>query len=1254
MDGVSLASGIAGLITLALQISGTIHEYTVAAKNKYKDIEELQGELILLSENLSNLRDVLEDEKLKGRSFDPDGNSVLWKAIKDCRRRIERIGDELLPPTGGKVDRALDRIIWPFKQKEVVKMVDNLRRFSAIFQFAVNIENCKILAKTSEDVENTLKEVLTASRKVSELQLQYGMNAEEATTRAAEVERALEFLPVLLEDTLAEVKEISHGVRTAELRERERRKTEILDWLSPISSLTRHRDVQAKRASGTGSWLLEDEEVVKWSSGKRSCQHILCVGGPGTGKTVLSSTMVDHLRKLHKSVDSVVAYYYCSWDEEQAQTPSHFASTLLRQLCNKLDHIPTSVNEFYQRTKNEVKDQAWFADLQDVLHRVVKTFARCFLVVDALDELPAQQRAGLLEVVEGITDVVGHRSTLRLFATSRPHLTYPKIDFKLIEVVANEHDLRVLISSKLEEKPEADYILDTQLKQQIVDKLTSNARGMFLLPALQIEEILSNDTKSEVRRQLENLSTNLNELYTASISRIRAQPARRQTTARKTLMWLSHARRQLKVPQLLQALATRLEGGVPMLDRDDILHPKIVLDSCCGLVVVERDSNMIKFNHYSVEEYLRSYENHGLFTADECELLLSRTLLTYMRLPELEQAKSKGRQAFERLLIDLPLLDYAAYNWGHHVRHVQGDASIPDLALPFLTSRNHMMAVARAASAKSPDQRQWYARMLAWAHSGGAGVSLAAGFGLDSIIRLLVDECGQNTSARNMWGSNALHETSIHGFESTAQLLINLGMNVLDQNSGGLTPFYLAVAFNHVSLVKSLIAHDSRQLTVSNREGWTPLHKACDIGLAEMTSVLLELGANINAEDDKGLAPLHLAAGKGHLEIVQILTQAGATVHAKNGKRLTPLDFSSTGGHYQISQWLLDHGAVVNDQGDDGWTSLHRAARNGHENVVSLLLKHGAQLMTQDYKGSIPLFAAVRAGSLNIVSMLLNQDPGLRQDQIFHRDKKGEIARIVAFYTAHPEISKYLRGAELEYVVADNAPANQLTRAIEQHDSTFVAQILSQDPGTINQPDSDGQPPLHVAMQEQSLAIAIMLLDAGASIESVGYHGWRPLQIAASLGNLDLVQLCLDHEADVHMMSNTGQTALHKACSGKSVAVVRLLLQRGADPHAANQRGMTPLHIAAHQNQLEIARCLINEHGVDVTVVDRSGDTSSKWAGRSGHYEMLEYLREEERRVKGENKHREKKAKRFEKLERQESASSTSTTLPVREHSSEM
>lgn len=110
---------------------------------------------------------------------------------------------------------------------------------------------------------------------------------------------------------------------------------------------------------------------------------------------------------------------------------------------------------------------------------------------------------------------------------------------------------------------------------------------------------------------------------------------------------------------------------------------------------------------------------------------------------------------------------------GPHVRKVEGDTLVQDMALRFLNSEKHMMTVVRIGSAKYPDQRQWRRRVIAWAKSASVGVSLAAKFGLDTLLRRLVDECGQNIFAKNVFGNTALHEASTRGFESTARLLIN-------------------------------------------------------------------------------------------------------------------------------------------------------------------------------------------------------------------------------------------------------------------------------------------------------------------------------------------------------------------------------------------------------------------------------------------------------------------------------------------------
>jgi Fungal N-terminal domain of STAND proteins len=138
MDPVSVSSGIAGLITLAIQVSSVIADFVIAVKEGPKDIQELHQELLLLGEVLGQLQDFLHSEKAKGRSF--DSNSVMQSAISSCKARIERIGDKLRPSTGGKMSRLIDRLKWPFESKEVAEMVTNLRSYTQAFQFSLTIE----------------------------------------------------------------------------------------------------------------------------------------------------------------------------------------------------------------------------------------------------------------------------------------------------------------------------------------------------------------------------------------------------------------------------------------------------------------------------------------------------------------------------------------------------------------------------------------------------------------------------------------------------------------------------------------------------------------------------------------------------------------------------------------------------------------------------------------------------------------------------------------------------------------------------------------------------------------------------------------------------------------------------------------------------------------------------------------------------------------------------------------------------------
>ena len=679
-------------------------------------------------------------------------------------------------------------------------------------------------------------------------------------------------------------------------------------------------------------------------------------------------------------------------------------------------------------------------------------------------------------------------------------------------------------------------------------------------------------------------------------------------------MWISHAKRVLTVTELQHVLAVRLDDSD--LDRENFIHPQSVIDGCFGLVEIDQESSSIRFVHYSLEEYLRSHD-HGLFKNGDEEV--AKVCLKYLSLDSVKDLHIQNRQKFLKSLGDLALLDYAATEWGFHAINVVPQ-DVKDVALPFLRSSPHLMSAARVRDHRSPYFRKWHQRMSVWAYSesDGAGISTCASFGLTNFVRFLICENKQPMlKARNMYGSTPLHEAAFGGYESTAKLLLEYGADVLDLNIGKSTPLYLAVANGQVSMARLLLQQQSSvQLDIRAKDGWTALHKAADIGNEEMVTLLLRSGAMVNSEDEKGMRPLHLAARKGYLEIVRLLLMSGAEVHSQACDCLTPLDYAVTSGHLEVARMLLNNGARVEHRGMDKWTVLHRAARGGHENLVALLLERGADVLAEDHKGEIPLHAAARSGSIRAVELLLNDKSGLKKEQLSKKERKGSTPRDVAFFTSHFDIHKILRKAEVQNQEHPLTTGDKMASAIESGKMEKLRRLLAERSCEIDALIDGRQPALHLAMQEEQPDIVNVLLNHGADINSTGYHNWTPLHIAASIGHLALTQLCLARGANVAALTDTAQTPLHKACSSKNVLVVKALLAAGADREAKNQRGMRAIHIAAHQNNLDMVRLLVQDYGVSVLVVDNFGETAADWAARSGHLDLVQFLRSEEKKAR--------------------------------------
>ena len=126
-----------------------------------------------------------------------------------------------------------------------------------------------------------------------------------------------------------------------------------------------------------------------------------------------------------------------------------------------------------------------------------------------------------------------------------------------------------------------------------------------------------------------------------------------------------------------------------------------------------------------------------------------------------------------------------------------------------------------------------------------------------------------------------------------ARRMLAAGADVNSRDGEGSTLLMIAAHTGNLNMVRALLEAGA-DVKASDERGWTALMKAAynaeqDRGFADVTQVLIDAGANVEAPIGYGIRPLMLAAGYGETAVVETLLRAGADVMARNDGGLTAL-----------------------------------------------------------------------------------------------------------------------------------------------------------------------------------------------------------------------------------------------------------------------------------------------------------------------------------------------------------------------------
>lgn len=268
--------------------------------------------------------------------------------------------------------------------------------------------------------------------------------------------------------TKAVTDSIGSDLRTARIR----------SWLCPPDPSANANHARTLRHEGTGAWLLENPVFQSWHSG--SHRHLWLHGLAGCGKTVLSTTVLDHLAKGN---DGLILSFFFDFSDSTKQTLDGMLRSLAFQLYQGGAGSAIHLDALFQAHQNG-SDQPATKALSDIIFEMFLVQKKVSIVLDALDESKTRD-----DVLLWIKDVMSRPELvhIQLLYTSRPESKFlrhiPPLMGKQnclpLDKQAVNSDIRSWVTAQLSHRRDfTEKPLSQDLLEKIRRKVGDGADGM--------------------------------------------------------------------------------------------------------------------------------------------------------------------------------------------------------------------------------------------------------------------------------------------------------------------------------------------------------------------------------------------------------------------------------------------------------------------------------------------------------------------------------------------------------------------------------------------------------------------------------------------------------------------------------------------------------------------------------------------------------------------------------------------------------
>lgn len=170
---------------------------------------------------------------------------------------------------------------------------------------------------------------------------------------------------------------------------------------------------------------------------------------------------------------------------------------------------------------------------------------------------------------------------------------------------------------------------------------------------------------------------------------------------------------------------------------------------------------------------------------------------------------------------------------------------------------------------------------------------------------------------------------------------------------------------------------------------------------------------------------------------------------------------------------------------------------------------------------------------------------------------------------------------EFELILIDQLTLDMALRIAAMRRNSAIARLLTEKGADVNTHTPEGSSALDFAMEEGNEKVLQVFLDKGAEINTQERHDGFALQKASASGDIDTVRRLVRDGANVNSLGGEYGSALQAASSGGYSAIAEFLLDEGAESNCSAGNLGSPLQIALRKQNPWIVGLLLNK-GADV------------------------------------------------------------------------